>query len=145
MKTQEAQNKVVVRRFFEAFSANDQAILKEVLAPDLVAYTHGNPNPQNREAMMQSIKNWNAAFETHFNIEEQIAEGDKVATRLTTQAIHNGSEFQGIPPSGKQAQVSGFTIERIKDGKIVERRVMSDWHGMMQQLGLLPSPEVARD
>jgi predicted ester cyclase len=83
---------------------------------------------------------WNAAFETYFTIEEQIAEGDKVATRSTMRAIHNRGEFQGLPPSGKQVEIEGTTIERIEDSKIVERRVSSDWYGMMQQLGLVPPP-----
>ena len=137
------QNKAIVRRFFEAFTANDQAALKDVLAPDLVAYSHGAPGPQNREVHLQGISMWNAAFETHFTVEEQIAEGDKVATRVTMRAIHNSGEFQGLPPTGKQVEMSGTTIERIKDGKIVKRRVSSDWFGLMQQLGLIPVPEGA--
>lgn len=144
MTTREAQNKAVVRRFFEASGANDQAALNEVLAPDLVAYSHG-PGPQNREEYLQEIGRWHAAFgETHFTIEEQIAEGDKVASRATLRAIHNGGDFLGLPPTGKQIAVSGITIERIQDGKIVEHRVNSDWLGMMQQLGLVPPPQPAR-
>jgi predicted ester cyclase len=138
------QNKAIVRRFFEAFEANDQAALKEVLASDLVAYSHGAPGPQSREAHIQTIGYWNSAFETHFTIEEQIAEGDKVATRVTMRAIHNQGEFQGVAPTGKQAEVDGVNIERIKDGKIVERRVSSDWLGMMQQLGLIPEAQASR-
>jgi predicted ester cyclase len=138
------QNKAIVRRFFEAFSANDQASLKEVLAPDLVAYTHGESTPTSRDSMLQAISDWNAAFETHFTIDEQIAEGDKVVTRLTTRAIHNGGEYQGLPPTGKQAEVGSITIERIKDGRIVERQVSTDWSGMMQQLGLIPPPQASR-
>ena len=135
------QNKTVVRRFFEAFGANDQVALAEVLAPDLVAYSHGQPDPQNRETHLQGIRMWNAAFgDTRFTVEEQIAEGDKVATRVTMRATHNRGDFQGLPPSGKRIETSGVTFERIKDGKIVERRVESDWLGMMQQLGLLPPP-----
>ena len=137
------QNKVIVRRFFEAFNANDQAALKDVLASDLVAYSHAAPGPHNREVHLQGISMWNAAFETHFTIDEQIAEGDKVATRVTMRAIHNGGEFQGLPPTGKQVEIGGTTIERIKDGKIVERRVSSDWYGLMQQLGLIPAPAPA--
>ena len=140
MTNQEAQNKAIVRRFYEAFSANDQAAMKNVLAPELVAYTHGDPNPASSDSMLQTIRDWNAAFETHFTIEEQIAEGEKVATHLTTRVIHNGGEYMGLPATGKQAEVSGISIERIKDGKIVERQVSSDWHGMMQQLGLVQSP-----
>ncbi len=138
------ENKAIVRRFYEAFEANDQATLNELLAPDLVAYSHGAPGPQSREVHLQGISGWNASFETHFTVEEQIAEGDKVATRVTMRAIHNGGEFQGIPPTGKQIEVGGITIERIKDGKIVERRVSSDWLGMLQQLGLVPPPQASQ-
>jgi steroid delta-isomerase-like uncharacterized protein len=138
------QNKAIVRRFYEAFNANDEAALKEVLTPDLVAYTHGAPGPQSRDAMLQGISAWNATFETHFTIDEQIAEGDKVASRVTMHAIHNRGAFQGLPPSGKQVETNSVTIERIKDGKIVERRVSSDWLGMMQQLGLIPPPQASQ-
>jgi predicted ester cyclase len=50
----------------------------------------------------------------------------------------------GLPATGKQAEVSGISIERIQDGKIVERQVSTDWHGMMQQLGLVPPPQSGR-
>jgi predicted ester cyclase len=137
------QNKAIVRRFYEAFSANDQKALKEVLSPDLVAYSHGSPGPQNREAHLQGIDMWNAAFETDFTVEEQIAEGDKVATRVTMRAIHNRGEFQGLPPTGKQVEVDGVSIEHVQDGNIMKRRVSSDWFGLMQQLGLVPTAEQA--
>ena len=133
------QNKAVVRRFFEAFEANDQATLNELLAPDLVAYSHGGPDPQNREAHLQRIRMWNATFsDTHFTIHEQIAEGDLVATRETMRSVHSRGDFQGLPPTGKEITSSAVSIERIRDGKIVERRVISDFLGVMQQLGLLP-------
>jgi predicted ester cyclase len=138
------QNKAIVRRFFEALEANDQSTLREMLAPNLVAYTHGQTTPLSRDSMLEAISNWNSAFEIHFTIEEQIAEGDKVATRQTFRAIHNRGAFQGIPPSGKQAEMEGINIETIRDGKIVERRVITDWSGMMQQLGLVPQTVAAR-
>ncbi len=139
------QNKAIVRRFFKAFEANDQAAISNLLSPDLVAYSHGSPGPQNREVHLQGISMWNTAFnETQFTVEEQIAEGDKVATRVTMRSVHSGGEFQGLPPTGKQIAISGTTIERIKDGKIVERRVNSDFLGMMQQLGLIPPPQANR-
>ncbi len=138
------QNKATVRRFFEAFGADDEAALKEVLAPNLVAYSHGAPSPQNREVHLQNIRMWNAAFATRFTVEEQIAEGDKVATRVTMHAIHNRGDFQGLPPSGKEITVGGINIERLEDGKIVERRVSADWLGMLQQLDLIPPSQARR-
>jgi predicted ester cyclase len=133
------QNKAVVRRFFEAFEANDQAALNELLAPDLVAYMHGRPDPQSRETHVQGIRMWNAAFsDTRFTIHEQIAEGDMVATRETMRSIHSRGDFQGLPPTDKEVTSGAISIERIRDGTIVERWVIYDFLGMMQQLGLLP-------
>lgn len=136
------QNKALVRRFYEAFGANDEAACAELLAQDLVAYSHGAPGPQNRAAHLQGIRMWNTAFrDTHFTIEEQIAEGDKVATRVILRAVHSGGDFQGLPPTGTQIAFSGTSIEHFKAGKIVERHVDSDFLGMMRQLGLIPSPQ----
>ncbi len=131
-------NKAIVRRFYKAFEENDLDALSEVLAPDLVAY---NLNPQNREEHLQGIRGWNGIFsENHFEIVDQIAEGDKVATYVILRCVHSKASYQGVPPSGKQIEVGGVTLERIKDGKIVERRVNSDRLGMMRQLGLIPPP-----
>lgn len=137
------QNKAVVRRFFEAFQTNDPEAFKAVLSPDLVAYSHGAPGPQSREEHIQGILGWNAAFETQFTVEEQLAEGELVATRTTMRAIHDGGEFMGLPPSGKEVEVTGMSIEHVRNGRIVERRVTADYLGMYQQLGLLPQPEGA--
>ena len=136
-----AENKALVRRFYEAFAAGDLESLKALLAPDLVAYTHGQPGPQSREEQLQTIAMWGACFATRFDVEEQIAEGDKVVTRVTMHAVHNGDPFMGVPPSGKEIIASGVSIERIRDGRIAHRRVASDWFGMMQQLGLVALPE----
>lgn len=137
------QNKAPARRFFEAFEANDQTALQEVLGSDLVAYSHGAPGPQSRESLLQGISMWNAAFsDQHFTIEDLITEGDKIATRTTLRAVHTG-DFQGLPPTGKQIAIGGHTVERIKDGRIVERWVLIDERGLMQQLGLVPPPQTA--
>ena len=130
------QNKAVVRRFYQTFENNDLDALKDVLAPDLVAY---NLNPQNREEHLQGIRTWNATFsKNHFEIVDQIAEGDMVASHVILRSIHSEASFQGVPPSGKQIETPAVSIERIKNGKIVERRVYSDRLGMLRQLGLLP-------
>jgi len=132
------QNKAIVGRFLEATVASDQDRLNELLAPDFVA--HQPEGPQNRQAFLQHLSTFRMAFsDSRFTIEEQIAEGDKVVTRATWQAIHSG-EFQSLPPTGKQIEVSTLLIGRIQDGKIVESRSLFDQLSMMQQLGLIPPP-----
>ena len=136
--------KSLARHFFAALEANDRAALNALLAPDFVAYHSATPGPLNREALLQGISMVNAAFsDNHYVIEDQIAEGNRVVTRVTWRATHTG-DFQGHPPTGKRIQVSGIAIERHKDGKIVERWLNYDQLGVMQQLGLIPPPQANR-
>jgi len=131
------QNKALVRRFWKAYEANDQATLDEVLAPDFVARSPSAPDPQNRAMHLQGIRAFNAAFsDRHFTIEALIAEGDQVATRTTLRGVHTG-DFQGFPPAGKQLLATGLTIERIQDGQIVERWFSFDVPRAMRELGLV--------
>lgn len=135
------QNKTVVRRFWQAYEANDQAVLDAVLAPDLVARTPGSPEPQNRERHLQGISMFNAAFSNrHFTVDEMIAEGDVVATRTTLRGLHTGA-FQGHPPTGKPMAATGLTLERIQDGRIVERWFSFETARVLQVLGLTPPPD----
>lgn len=133
------QNKAVVRRFYEAFRAKDPAVLKEILAPDLQASPPGATSPQSREEHLLGISMSNAAFDdSYYTIEEQLAEGDLVATRVTFRATHSRGDFMGFSPTGKQVEIRGISLERIKDGRIVERWVRFDRMDFMQQLGLVP-------
>jgi steroid delta-isomerase-like uncharacterized protein len=138
------QNKAIVRRFWKAYEANDQTALNEVLAPDLVVQSSSAPDPLNREMLLHGISGFNAAFsDRHFTIEELIAEGDAVATRTTLRGIHTG-DFHGHPPTGKQLKATGLTIERIKDGKLVEHWFSFDGARVMQELGLVTPQQAYR-
>ena len=72
-------------------------------------------------------------------IEDMVAEGDKVASRLRWRGTHQ-AELMGIPPTGKQGDFTRIAIHRIEGGKVVEGWVNFDAMGMMQQLGVVPSP-----
>ena len=75
----------------------------------------------------------------HFTVEDQIAEGDMVANRVTARGTHQG-EFMGIAPTGKQVTVTGITIDRIAGDKLEESWASWDFLGLMQQLGAIPEP-----
>jgi predicted ester cyclase len=136
------QNKAIVRRFYKAFEDNNLEALKEILTPDLVAY---NLNPQNRDEHIQGVRTWHEAFsENRFEILDQIAEGDLVASQVVMRCIHNKASFQGVSPSGKVLEIPALTLEKIRDGKIVERWVYSDRLGMLGQLGITQTPVSAK-
>ena len=139
MSTQTEQNKAIVRSNYETADKNDLTTFSEQLAPDLVLHYPGMPGPLKREALIQMMNvMFSGLTQRRHVFEDQIAEDDKVVTRLTLHAVHTG-EFQGMPGTGKQIAVSQTAIHRIRDGKIVEVWVSSDDISMMKQLGLMPS------
>lgn len=137
------QNKVVARRFFEAFDAGDLDGAAAAFAPHAVVHNSGAPDPLNLEGFRQLGAIFLAAFPTgKHTIEDMIGEGNKVVTRATYRATHTG-DLMGIPPTGKQVTVSAITIDTIANGKIVETWRLFDQMAMMQQLGVIPVPEQA--
>ena len=135
------QNKALVRRFFEdAWNTGNLALIDVIMAPDVVV--HGAP-PGARPGS-QGIKHAVTMFRTafpdiHMTIEDMLAEGDKVAIRLTATGTHKG-ELMGIAPTGKHVSITATAIYRFAGGKIQEGWVNRDDLGMMQQLGVVPPP-----
>jgi steroid delta-isomerase-like uncharacterized protein len=81
---------------------------------------------------------YQSAFpDVQITIEEQVAEGDTVATRWTARGTHQG-ELLGVPPSGNRVEVMGVTISRIEGGKVAEEWDNYDALGMMQGIGAIP-------
>ena len=88
---------------------------------------------------LEGLKDILRAFRTGFpdivfEIQEQISEGDKVASRFEWTGTHKGT-FLGIPPTGKAVRVWGIVIDRLVEGRIKETRIIMDTMGMMTQLG----------
>ena len=133
-----AENKGQLRRLFEeVWNQGSLAVVDELLVADYVLH---DPAQQVRgpEGFKAYVSAFRAAFpDMHATIEDQIAEDDMVAMRVTVRATHKG-EFQGLPPTGKQVILTGIDIQRIVDGKIAENWVNLDALGLLQQLGVIP-------
>ena len=139
-------NKTVSRRFLEeVWNKGNLAALNEIIAKDHVNSGPGTLRglPTGPEGSKQLVTVYRNAFpDVHFTIDEQIAEGDKVVTRWTAQGTHKG-ELVGIPATGKSSTVTGINVDRVVNGKIAESWGIFDQFGMMQQLGVIPVPELA--
>jgi len=72
-------------------------------------------------------------------LDDLIAEGDKVAVRMTMRATHKGA-LMDIQATGKQVTMTGIEIMRFAGGKMVEHWEEFDQLGMLQQLGVIPAP-----
>jgi steroid delta-isomerase-like uncharacterized protein len=137
-------NKAIVRRWFAETDKGNDAIIVELCAPDYIDHSPPVPDvPPGSAGVHCANAVLRAAFpDTRHTIEDQIAEGDMVVTRLRARATFR-SEFLGIPPTGQPVEIGGITIHRLADGKLVEHWGNIDALSFMQQLGAIPAPEPA--
>ena len=90
------------------------------------------------DGFKENVATYRAAYsDARITVDEQIAEGDKVVTRWTGRGTHDG-DLMGVAPTGKQVTVSGLTLSRLANGKVIEEYTNWDTFGMMQQLGVVP-------
>jgi len=138
------ENKAVVRRFFEELlSTDDFAVADKLLSPGFRFYFAGSPDPMDLESYKEFLAARRGAFPNRrFVVEDMIAEGDKVSARFTMRGTHKG-ELRGLAPSGREVTMTGIDMIRLEEGKMVEDRVAVDQLGMMQQLGVIASPQHA--
>lgn len=140
MSTLQEQHKALVRRIFEeGINQNKQGVFDELIAHSYVNHDVPAPAP-GPEGFKMVIGMFLAAFpDMRVTIEDELAEGDRVVTRGYFTGTHNG-EFQGIPPTGRQIKIKYMDTWLVEDGKLVENWVRMDELGMMQQLGVIPTP-----
>lgn len=132
------ENKTLVRRYFEAIDAGNSDVLDEIVAPTFVRHDPNAPEVNGLEELKRQLRVIYTAFPDFCHIiEDMIAEGDRVATRLTVQGTHRG-ELRGIAPTGKQIRATGMRFCRISNGQIQEDWHNSDMLGLLQQLGAVP-------
>jgi predicted ester cyclase len=136
-------NKALVRRLFEETGSRNGQIPEGLCAPDFTVRVAGSP-PLDLATFQQHIHMYYAAFSDFTQtVDDLVAEGDRVAARVTAEAVHTG-EFMGVPPSGKRISYVNIGIARIRDDQIVEWWASPDQLSVMRQLGLVPEPQAAR-
>lgn len=135
------QNKALIRRLFEeGVNQNKPGVLDELLAPDFVIYDSPLGTVRGPAEFHKLFETFRKSFpDLHVTFEQEFADGDYVIHRGYATATHKG-EFQGIPPTGKQVKVKTLDIWRVENGKAVENWVQMDMLGLMQQLGVVPTP-----
>jgi steroid delta-isomerase-like uncharacterized protein len=139
--TMSEENKAIARRFYsEVASQGNLSLANELVAEDFV--DHNPPGPDiapGREGLKQVFTAFRSAFpDMKGTLDDQVAEGDKVVSRLTFSGTHQG-DYLGMPATGKSFSIEAVEIFRFEDGMIAERWGQADRIGMMQQLGLAPA------
>ena len=133
-------NKALIRKFYAEIDKGNLEAMDDLVAEDYISH---NPPPfpnlaNGRAGLKQAFVMFLKATPGRHVIEDQIAEGDKVVTRLRGVGKHEG-ELAGIPPTGNDLDVKAVAIHRIANGKIVEHWSAVDTAAMLAQLGVIPA------
>lgn len=134
--TMTAANKALLRRFYkEVYIDWDMAVVDEVVSPRFTSHDWpegGRTGPRAfREyyAVMRS-----AVPDVRYEVDDLIAESDRVVVRWTMHGTHEG-DFGGIAATGRTIALKGIAIYRVNEGKLMERWVVSDLHGLLEEIG----------
>ena len=125
------------RTWVDGLKRGDVSVADKVFAPDCVIHINGSPERNlGVDGFKQMVSGLLAAFpDLHFTVEDQIVAGDKVATRWVAAGT-NSAALGSVPATERQVRVDGLILDRVVDGKVVERWEQWDQMGMLQQLGL---------
>ena len=131
-----AANKALLRRFYkEVYVDWNMALVDEVVSPRFTSHDwpdDGRDGPQAFREYYAAIRS--AVPDARYDVDDLIAEGDRVVVRWTLRGTHNG-DFRGITPTGRPIALKGIAIYRVDHGKLMERWVVSDLHGVLEDIG----------
>ena len=144
MTTQlETSNKAVYRRFHDAMNTRDMRVIAaavdEVVRPDVLFHTPVPMGTSGRDAFTQVWEVLLRAFpDIHVEVEDMIAEGDKVVFRNTVTGTHLG-EYRGTAATGRAVRYHEIFVVRFTDSKVAEVWGVVDVLAQLRQLGMLPA------
>jgi steroid delta-isomerase-like uncharacterized protein len=131
------ENSALIRRWFEeVWNKGNMDAIDEMASPNVIG--HGQAQ-HDTDIGLKEFRTFAVGLRTAFpdfkvTIDQVIEQGDKVVARWTTTMTHKG-EFMGFAPTGKVVTITGTTIQRISDGKIVEGWDNWDQLGLLVQIG----------
>jgi predicted ester cyclase len=129
-------NKMVVKQFLDLYNLGAWEQLESIISPNYIH--HSNASNLSLKSFKRGAE-WFRVGMPDFRIEVQdmLAEGDRVAMRFTGHGTHLGSLY-GETPTSKPMIVYGMLIYRVENNLIMEDWETVDEHDFMKQLGAIP-------
>jgi len=115
------ENKALVRRFMETRARADLDATEEMMAPDFISHGSRPGQQSDREGYKRQVAEFVTAFsDVRFVIEDQVARGDKVVSRISGRGTYDRKEIMSVAPTGREVSSMAIFIHRISGGKIAE-------------------------
>lgn len=141
MSTIEANKELVRRMNDEVWGAGNLELIDEYVTEDYVEHNNASPEEIRGPAgYKENVEMVRAAFsDLEMTTDHLVAEDDTVVNHWTMTGTHDGP-LMGIDPTGAEVTVSGISLIKLEDGRLVEDWAVVDVFGMMQQLGVVEPP-----
>ncbi len=135
------ENKAAIKRAYdELWNQRNVDAVDELATEDFLNHAAPPNRQRGRQGLKDVVRMFESAFpDFRYEVEDVIAEGEKVAVRDVFRGAHQGN-FMGIPATGKRVVMEAIYVYRFSGGKLAEHWVARDDLGMMQQLGVVPPP-----
>ncbi len=128
-------NRSLLRNVLEAYNKRDLSIIDRAYHPNFKYHGTGGPATTDLKGWKDFVNQFMKGFpDFKLQTDEMIAEGDRVAYRITFTGTHRG-EFLGVKPTAKTVSVRSIGVVKFSGGKMVEEWENLDALNMMQQLG----------
>ena len=140
----EEENKAIVRNTHAALAKGDFESFKAAIGPNYVRHCQAMPpglqELHGTDEFFAFLEEFVAAVPGYTDtLSQMMADGDRVAYVSTMTGVQTGP-LGDLPATGQEFTLVNIIIQRLEDGKIVERWGEMDAMGMMQQLGVIPAP-----
>jgi len=140
----ESRKEASRRLYFEVFGAGNLAAADEILAPDCISHAGDAPPRVGTDGIKQRAALLRAAIpDIQIGLEDQVAEGDRVASRWVSSGTNSGALIlpgATLEPTGLKVEFAEIRIDRFEGDRIVESWFIPDRLSLWQQLGILPKP-----
>jgi predicted ester cyclase len=126
---------LVLRFYNEVANEGHVEVLDEILTGDFVLNGRpGQPAPPGPVPVRQGVEALRAAFSgLHFDVEDIVSQGDRVAARWTMRGRHTGEAF-GNPPTGRDIAQAGMVFYRVAGNRLAEQWILADVQGLLNQI-----------
>ena len=143
-KLEEQNKRLAYLEIEKLWNERQLDVADQVYAPNQILHFRGESFPFGPDEARNVVSTWLKAFPDFiFQIEDIVAEGDKVSVRYVFTGTHQG-EFLGTAPTGNKIRVSQMNTIRFANGKMVEAWEDYDEYGMRKQLGMELKPIAAK-
>ena len=129
-------NKGIIQRLYKEILVDwNMSLVDEFVAPEFISHDWPEGSPTGPEAFRNYYSNIIRSVlpDAHYEVDDLVAEADKVVVRWRLLGTHKGN-FHNIAPTGKGITLRGIAIYRLEDRKLAERWVVTDLHGLLEEI-----------